>query len=139
MKEHNRSSLAIAEFLEKHPKIERVWYPMLASHPQHALAKQYLVGGGGIVSFQVKGSDSSQEAGLKASTTLIEALRLPTLGASLGGVESLIHQPSVMSYYDMDSAARLKEGIFDNLIRFSVGLEDTEDLITDLSQALQKV
>jgi len=139
MKEHNRSSLAIAEFLEKHAKIERVWYPLLASHPQHALAKKYLVGGGGIVSFQVKGRDNSQEAGLKASTTLIEALRLPTLGASLGGVESLIHQPSVMSYYDMDAAARLKEGIFDNLIRFSVGLEDTEDLIADLDQALQRL
>lgn len=73
---------------------------------------------------------------MKASTTLIEALKIPTLGASMCGVESLIHQPSVMSYYDMDAAQRLKEGIYDNLIRFSVGLEDTEDLIADLDQAL---
>jgi cystathionine gamma-synthase len=139
MKEHNRSALAVAEYLEKHPKIEKVWYPLVKSHPHYTLAQKYLRGGGGLLSFQVKGKGDSQEAGLAASTALIEALKIPTLGASLGGVESLIHQPSVMSYYDMDAAARLKEGIFDNLIRFSVGLEDTEDLIADLEQALGRV
>lgn len=136
MKEHNRSALTIAEWLEKHPRVEKVWYPLVKSHPHYDLARRYLTGGGGLISFQVKGTDSSQEAGLKASTKVIEALKIPTLGASLGGVESLIHQPTVMSYYDMDSAARLKEGIFDNLIRFSVGLEDTEDLLADFEQAL---
>jgi cystathionine gamma-synthase len=136
MREHNRSAFEIASFLEAQPQIEKVWYPMLASHPDHALAKQMLAGGGGIVSFQVKGKDSSQAAGLKASTQVIEMLKLATIGASLGGVESLVHQPSVMSYADMDADARLKEGIYDNLIRFSVGLEDTADLIADLKQAL---
>lgn len=139
MKEHNRSALTIAEWLAKHPRVEKVWYPLVKSHPHFDLAQRYLNGGGGLISFQVKGADSSQEAGLKASTTLIEALKIPTLGASLGGVESLIHQPTVMSYYDMDAAARLKEGIFDNLIRFSVGLEDTEDLIADFEQALSQI
>lgn len=139
MKEHNRSALTIAEWLAKHPHVEKVWYPLVKSHPHFDLAQRYLKGGGGLISFQVKGADSSQEAGLKASTALIEALKIPTLGASLGGVESLIHQPTVMSYYDMDAAARLKEGIFDNLIRFSVGLEDTEDLIADFEQALSQI
>ncbi len=139
MREHNRSALTVAEYLDKHPKIQKVWYPLVSSNTQLPLAQKYLKGGGGVVSFQVKGKDASQEAGMKASTTLIESLRIPTLGASMCGVESLIHQPSVMSYYDMDAAARLKEGIFDNLIRFSVGLEDTEDLIADLEQALAKV
>jgi cystathionine gamma-synthase len=139
MREHNTSSLKIAEYLEKHPTVEKVWYPMVKSHPQFELAQKYLRGGGGVVSFQVKGKSSTQEAGFEASTKVIEALRIPTLGASLGGIESLMHQPSVMSYYDMDAEARLKEGIFDNLIRFSVGLEDTEDLIADLEQALSAV
>ncbi len=139
MREHNRSALEIARFLEDQPQVEKVWYPLLASHPDFALAERYLSGGGGIVSFQVKGADATQAAGLKASTKVIEALQLPTLGASLGGVESLVHQPSVMSYADMDSDARLKEGIYDNLIRLSVGLEDTRDLIADLKQALGKI
>lgn len=139
MKEHNRSSLALAEWLERQQKIERVWYPMLASHPDHALAKKYLNGGGGVVSFQVKGKDSSQDAGLAASTQLLNSLKIPAIAASLGGVESLVHQPSVMSYYDMDAAQRLKEGIPDGLVRYSVGLEDTDDLIEDLAQALQKI
>ncbi|MBX3722153.1 MAG: aminotransferase class I/II-fold pyridoxal phosphate-dependent enzyme [Turneriella sp.] len=139
MREHNRSALVVAEYLEKHPKVEKVWYPFVKSNTQLALAQKYLKGGGGVVSFQVKGKDASQEAGLRASTALIEALKIPTLGASMCGVESLIHQPSVMSYYDMDAAARLKEGIYDNLIRFSVGLEDSDDIIADLEQALAKI
>lgn len=139
MKEHNRSALQIAEYLEKHPKVEKVWYPLVKSHPHYSLATKYLKGGAGLVSFQVKGKDASQDAGLRASTTVIEALKIPTLGASLGGVESLMHQPTVMSYYDMNAEQRLKEGIFDNLIRFSVGLEDTEDLIADLGQALAQL
>lgn len=136
MREHNRSALEIARFLEQHERVEKVWYPLLESHPEFLLSKQYLTGGGGIVSFQVKGKDATQAAGLEASTRVVEALRLPTIGASLGGVESLVHQPSVMSYADMDAEARRKEGIFDNLIRFSVGLEETADLIADLKQAL---
>lgn len=139
MREHNRSALEIANFLESHPKVEKVWYPMLPSHPDYALAQQLLGGGGGIVSFQVKGKDGTQAAGLKASTEVVEALKIATIGASLGGVETLVHQPSVMSYADMDADARLKEGIYDNLIRFSVGLEDTADLIADLKQALARI
>jgi cystathionine beta-lyase/cystathionine gamma-synthase len=136
MREHNRSALAIAEWLENHPKVERVWYPKLKSHPDYALSERYLRGGGGVVSFQVKGKDASQAAGLAASTELLNRLKIPAIAASLGGVESLIHQPSVMSYYDMDAERRLREGIYDNLIRYSVGLEDTADLIADLEQAL---
>lgn len=136
MREHNRSALEIARYLEKHPRIERVWYPLLESHPDYALARRYLRGGGGVVSFQVKAKDRSQEAGLAASTALLNALKIPAIAASLGGVESLVHQPSVMSYYDMDAEARLKEGIFDSLVRLSVGLEDTADLIEDLAQSL---
>jgi len=136
MKEHNRSALEIAQFLEKHAMVSRVWYPKLKSHPHISLADKYLRGGGGVVSFEVKARDNSQEECLKASTKVVEALKIATLGASMCGVESLVHQPSVMSYYDMDGAARLKEGIPDSLIRFSVGLEDTADLIEDLDQAL---
>jgi len=138
MEKHNRSSLAIAEFLEKHRNIERVWYPMLASHPHHALAKQYLRGGSGIVTFTVKAKDDSQAERLKASTAFVEALKIPTHAASLGGVESLVHQPTVMNYYDLSPDARLAAGIPDNLVRLSVGIEDTDDLIADLDQALQK-
>ncbi|MBV6493411.1 MAG: L-methionine gamma-lyase [Turneriella sp.] len=139
MDAHNRSALQIATYLEKHPKIERVWYPMLTSHPDFTLAQKYLKGGGGIVSFCVKAKNSSQEARFSAASAFLNALTIPTIGASLGGVESLIHQVSVMSYWDMDSAARLKASIQDNLIRFSVGLEDTEDLINDLANALEKI
>lgn len=137
MEAHNRSSLLLAEHLEKHPLIERVWYPMLASHPHHALAKTYLKGGGGIVTFQVKAKDASQDERLKAATAFVEALQLPTHAASLGGVESLVHIPTVMNYYDLTPEARLAAGIPDNLVRLSVGLEDTEDLIRDIDQALR--
>lgn len=139
MREHNRSALAIAEWLEKHPKIERVWYPLLPSHPDHVLAAKYLRGGGGVVTFTVRASNETQEARLKISTALLENLKIPAIAASLGGVESLIHQPSVMSYYDLTAEQRAAEGIFDNLVRFSVGLEDTEDLIEDLAQALERL
>lgn len=139
MREHNRSAHAIAQWLESQPKIARVWYPLLPSHPDCALAQRYLRGGGGVVSFEVRGKDSSQQAALSASTALLDSLRIPAIAASLGGVESLIHQPSVMSYYDMDAAQRLKEGIPDSLVRFAVGLEDTADLLADLEQALSRV
>jgi len=132
MREHNASALKIAQYLESHPAIERVWYPLLDSHPDFALAKKIFRGGSGLVSFQVKG-------GLRESTLLVEALSIPALAASLGGVESLVHQPTVMSYYDMPPEQRVQEGIFDNLIRYSVGLEDVEDLIADLESALGKL
>jgi len=139
MREHNRSALEIAQWLEKHPKVERVWYPLLESHPDYALAKKYLRGGGGVISFTVQTLDHSQEAGLAASSQLLKNLKIPAIAASLGGTESLVHQPSVMSYYDMDASARLAAGISDALIRYSVGLEDTEDLIADLEQALARI
>lgn len=138
MEAHNRSAFAVAEALERHNKIERVWYPMLASHPNHALAKKYLKGGSGIVTFTVKAKDASQTERLKAATAFVEALRLPTHAASLGGVESLVHIPTVMNYYDLSPEARLEAGVPDNLVRLSVGLEDTEDLIADLDQALRR-
>ncbi|HRP68235.1 MAG TPA: PLP-dependent transferase, partial [Turneriella sp.] len=136
MREHNRSTLAIATWLEKHPKIEKVWYPLLPSHPDYALAQKYLSGGGGVVSFCIKAEDVSQKTRMTLANTFLNRLKIPTIAASLGGVESLIHHVAIMSYADLTPEKREEIGIPDNLIRFAVGLEDTDDLIADLTQAL---
>ncbi len=132
MEKQNRSAMAIAAFLEKHPKVERVYYPGLESHPHHEIAVRQMTGFGGVVSFEVKG-------GLDAGSRLVDAVEIPFIAPSLGGVESLIEQPSLMSYYELSTEERLAVGIKDNLIRYSVGIEDTEDLIEDLRRALEKV
>jgi cystathionine gamma-lyase len=132
MDEHNRSALAIARWLEKHPKIERVLHPGLESHPQHALAKKQMKGFGGTFSFFVKGD-------AKDTARLLDNLNVFTLAISLGGVESLIEHPWTMTHSSVPEDARAKMGITQNLVRISVGLEDTDDLIEDLEQAFRSV
>jgi cystathionine gamma-synthase len=125
----NATALALAERLEKHPRIERVFYPGLASHPSHAVARAQMRGFGGVVSFIVKG-------GLAGGSRMVDACKLARIGPSFGGVETLIEQPAVMSYYEMTTEQREAVGIADGLIRLAVGIEDAADLIADIEQAL---
>jgi cystathionine gamma-synthase len=129
---HNQSALALAQMLAAHPKVAQVWYPLLPSHPDHEHARRYLRGGGGVVSFEVHG-------GLEAGTRLVDAARIPKLAPSLGGVESLIEQPALMSFYDQGPEGRAALGIREGLIRLSVGIEDLDDLRADLRSALDSV
>jgi cystathionine gamma-synthase len=130
--QQNASGMAIARYLEGHPAIERVWYPGLPSHPDHAIACRQMTGFGGVVSFQVRGS-------LEDTSRFIDALEIPYIAPSLGGVDSLIEQPALMSYFEKTSEERLELGISDNLVRFAIGVEDADDLIADLEQALRTV
>jgi cystathionine gamma-lyase len=130
MERHCSNALAVAQFLEKHPAIERVRYPGLASHPQHALARRQMRGGfGGIVTAVLRG-------GLEAARTALERCRVFALAESLGGVESLIEHPALMTHASLPPPMRASLGISDGLVRLSVGIEDVEDLIADLRQAL---
>jgi cystathionine gamma-lyase len=130
MERHCASALAIAQFLAGHPKVERVHYPGLPSHPQHALAKRQMTGGfGGIVTAVLKGS-------LDDARRMLERCHLFSLAESLGGVESLIEHPALMTHASLPAAMRASLGIGDGLIRLSVGIEDAEDLMADLSEAL---
>ena len=130
MERHCSNALAIAQFLEQHPQVERVYYPGLASHPQHSLAKAQMAGGfGGIVTAVVRG-------GLETARRTLERCRLFALAESLGGVESLIEHPGIMTHSSLPAATRASLGISDGLIRLSVGVEDVEDLIAELRQAL---
>ena len=125
----NANAQALAEFLEAHPKVVRVHYAGLASHPEHAIARKQMRGFGGVVSFEIKGD-------LDAATRVVDGCRIPRIAPSLGGVESLIEQPALMSFYELTTEERLQVGIKDNLIRYSVGIEDGADLIADLLQSL---
>ncbi len=127
MERHAANAMAIARYLEKHPKIEKVLYPGLESHPQHALAKSQMSGFGGMITFFIKG-------GLTESKRFLESVRLITLAESLGGVESLIEHPAIMTHASVPPETRKKLGIQDNLIRISVGIEDLEDLRRDLDR-----
>jgi cystathionine gamma-lyase len=132
MERHAQSGAAIAAWLEKHPKIERVVYPGLESHPQHALAKKQMTGFGGMITAFIKGD-------LEASRRMLSACRLFALAESLGGVESLIEHPAIMTHASVPPEKRAELGISDTLIRLSVGIEDLEDLKADLDQALSAV
>eukprot|EP01026_Neomeris_dumetosa_P010108 TRINITY_DN1369_c0_g1_i2.p2 TRINITY_DN1369_c0_g1~~TRINITY_DN1369_c0_g1_i2.p2 ORF type:complete len:544 (-),score=58.00 TRINITY_DN1369_c0_g1_i2:582-2099(-) len=132
VQQHNSSAMEIAKRLEAHPKIVQVHYPGLESHPDHEMAKKYMTGFGGVVSFEVDGD-------LWKTAKLIDNVQLPYIAPSLGGVESLIEQPAVISYWDKGVQGREQLGIKENLIRFSVGIEDLEDIWDDLEQALDKV
>ncbi len=131
MQRHCSNAHAVAEFLERHPKVEKVYYPGLSSHPQHALARRQMPGGGGgIVTAVLRGT-------LDDSRRMLERCELFSLAESLGGVESLIEHPGLMTHASLPPAMRASLGISDGLIRLSVGVEDAEDLIADLRQALK--
>ena len=131
MERHCSSAQVIAEFLESHPRVEKVYYPGLPSHPQHALAKRQMQGGfGGIVTAVLRGS-------LDETRRVLERCELFSLAESLGGVESLIEHPGLMTHASLPAAMRASLGISDGLIRLSVGIEDVGDLIADLKQALK--
>jgi cystathionine gamma-lyase len=130
MERHCANALEIAAFLERHPKIERVYYPGLDSHPQHALAQRQMAGGyGGIVTAVLRG-------GLEAARRSLERCHLFALAESLGGVESLIEHPAIMTHASLPAAMRQSLGIGDGLIRLSVGVEDVNDLVAELKAAL---
>jgi cystathionine gamma-synthase len=131
MRQHNESALRIARYLESHPGIERVYYPGLESHPDHAVARRLCAGFGGMVSFLVRG-------GLATTSRFIDRCALPIIAPSMGGVETLIEQPALMSFYELSPEQRQAIGIAENLVRLSVGLEDADDLIADFAQALER-
>ena len=129
MKQHQINANAVAEFLQNHPAIEQVYFPGLADHPQHALAKKQQHDFGAMMSFELKG-------GVEAVKLLFDKLEFFTLAQSLGGVESLISHPSTMTHAGMEIEAQLAAGITQSLVRISVGIEDVDDILADLSQAL---
>ncbi|MBL9091154.1 MAG: PLP-dependent transferase [Planctomycetaceae bacterium] len=133
MQRHNENGLAVAEFLEAHPKVERVYYPGLPSHPYYDVARRTMRGFGGLVTFTVRDADWKQTA------KVVDSVKIPRIAPSLGGVESLIEQPLVMSYFDYPPETRKQFGIYDNMIRMSCGIENTQDLIDDLKQALDQI
>jgi len=132
MRAHEKNATKLAYFLETHPKVERVVYPGLKSHPQHELAKSQMKGFGGMITFFLKG-------GIEESRNFLENVKLFALAESLGGVESLVDHPAIMTHASIPKAVREELGIFDNLIRLSVGIEDADDLIADLEYAFSKV
>ncbi|MBY0515662.1 MAG: PLP-dependent aspartate aminotransferase family protein [Bacteriovoracaceae bacterium] len=127
-----KNAIKVAEYLEKHAKVQSVVYPGLKSHPQHALAKKQTSGHGGMITFFIKG-------GIKESRKFLESVRLFALAESLGGVESLIEHPAIMTHASIPANIRKDLGIHDNLIRLSVGIEHIDDLLADLDQAFKKV
>jgi cystathionine gamma-synthase len=132
MRHHNTSGQRIAEYLATHPKVERVWYPGLASHRSHDIARRQMSGFGGVVSFTVKGTRED-------ASRLVDGVKIPYLAPSLGGVETFIEQPALMSYYDKAPEELEALGIRGELVRMSVGLEDADELIADLGQAFETV
>jgi cystathionine gamma-lyase len=130
MERHNSNTQKIAEYLESHARVKKVIYPGLASHPQHKLAKKQMSGFGGMVSFELIG-------GAEAAETLLQRLKIFAIAESLGAVESLVEQPALMTHSSIPKKEREKIGISDNLIRISVGIEDVDDLVADLEQALE--
>ncbi len=129
VRQQNETALAVARHLEEHPRIERVWYPGLASHPDHEVARRQMSGYGGVVSFEVRGA-------LEDASRFVDAMEIPYIAPSLGGVDSLIEQPALMSYFEKTTEERLELGIKDNLVRFAIGVEDAADIIADLDRAL---
>lgn len=132
MEAHQKNAVKIAKYLESHPKVEKVVYPGLKSHPQHQLAKKQMSGFGGMITFFLKGNISK-------SKRFLEKVNLFSLAESLGGVESLIEHPAIMTHASVPKKIREEIGIFDNLIRLSVGIEDCDDLIADLETAFQSI
>ncbi|XP_059284023.1 cystathionine gamma-synthase 1, chloroplastic-like [Lycium ferocissimum] len=132
VQQQNSTALRMAEILEAHPKVKHVYYPGLPSHPEYHLAKKQMTGFGGVVSFEVDGD-------LLTTAKFVDALRIPYIAPSFGGCESIVDQPAVMSYWDLSQSDRAKYGIMDNLVRFSFGVEDFEDVKADVLQALEAI
>jgi cystathionine gamma-lyase len=132
MERHGSNALALAQWLERQPQVARVHYPGLESHPQHALAKQQMRGFGGMISLDLR-SD------LAGARRFLEAVKIFSLAESLGGVESLIEHPAIMTHATIPAETRAALGIGDALVRLSVGVEDVEDLRADLQRALQRI
>ena len=133
MQRHNENGQAIAEFLEGHPRVSRVLYPGLESHPYHKIATETMQGFGGLVTFELADAD------WKATAKVVDSTQIARIAPSLGGVESLIEQPLVMSYWNYSPEERASFGISDNMIRLALGIENADDLIRDLEQALAQV
>jgi cystathionine gamma-lyase/cystathionine beta-lyase/cystathionine gamma-lyase/homocysteine desulfhydrase len=131
MRQHNENGQAVAQFLAQHPKVKKVHYPGLPSHPQHDLARKQMSGFGGMLSFET--------GSLENARTVLNSVRLCSLAESLGGVETLISHPATMTHASVPAQERQRLGITDGLVRISVGIEDVEDLIADLKQALEKI
>lgn len=132
MQRHNENGLAVARFLAQHPRVEKVYYPGLEAHPDHEIARRTMRGFGGLVTFLVRDAD------WQATAAVVDAVRIPRIAPSLGGVESLIEQPLVMSYFKFTPDERRAFNIPDNMIRLSCGIENPEDLVADLAQALDR-
>jgi len=132
MARHSVNGQIVAEFLESHPKVARVTYPGLLSHPQHSVAKEQMSGFGGMISFELEG-------GIPAGMILMNSIQLCSLAESLGSVETMITHPASMTHGDVPKEERYARGLTDGLVRISVGIEDPEDIINDLKQALNKV
>jgi len=131
MEQHSRNGMALAEFLAAHPKVKRIYYPGLCTHPQHELARRQMNGFGGMLAFDV--------GSLEAARRVLDAVQLHALAESLGGVETLISHPATMTHASVPADRRAALGIGDGLVRISAGIEDVEDLKEDLAQALDKV
>jgi cystathionine gamma-lyase/cystathionine beta-lyase/cystathionine gamma-lyase/homocysteine desulfhydrase len=131
MRQHDENGRIVAQFLSEHPSVQKVYYPGLKSHPQHELATRQMSGFGGMISFET--------GSLENAKRVLEAVRVCTLGESLGGVESLISHPATMTHASVPETERARLGITDGLVRVSVGIEDVEDIIADLDQALSTI
>ena len=132
VRQQNDTALALAEFLENHSKIRRVFYPGLPSHEDHATAREQMRGFGGLISFEIEGD-------LEKTRQFVHALQVPHIAPSLGGVETLVSHPATVSYYDLSAEDRLAIGIKDELVRYSVGIEEKEILIEDIECALNAI
>jgi len=131
MRQHDENGRRVAQFLSEHPKVRKVYYPGLKSHPQHELAERQMSGFGGMISFET--------GSLENAKSVLESVKVCTLGESLGGVETLISHPATMTHASVPEAERNRLGITDGLVRVSVGIEDVEDIIADLDQAVSKL
>jgi cystathionine beta-lyase/cystathionine gamma-synthase len=132
MEKHNSNGLEVATYLEGHPKVRKVYYPGLATHPQHPIAEQQMKGYGGVVSFEIDGD-------FEATMKFVESLRLCAMAPTLGGTETLVTQPVTSSHYTVSADERKKMGVTDQLVRLSLGIEDSQDIIADLEQAFKQI
>jgi len=128
----NETAMAVARYLEGHPRIRRVYYPGLESHVDYEVAREQMRGFGGLISFEIDGD-------LEKTRDFVNCLALPYIAPSLGGVETLVSHPATISYYDLGQEERLAIGISDQLVRYSVGIEESSELIEDLERGLNKL